>query len=74
MCSEVRLGVNDLRATVPFTKMELASAEDLWYHKKVVKLLVIPMIQDLEEAMDAYAAKEYDQEEVDKVFLSSNNF
>ena len=41
LCSEVQLGVNDLRATFPFSKMKFAKAEDLRYYKKVVKPLSV---------------------------------
>ena len=35
--------------------------------KKVTKGLVVSMIRDLEDAVNAYADEEYDQVEIDKV-------
>ena len=38
---------------------------ELRYHREITKERVLTMINDLEEAMDAYADEEPDQQEVD---------
>ena len=47
--------------------MKYATPDELRHHKKVTKGLVLSMIKDVEDAVDAYADKEYDQGEIDKV-------
>ena len=56
----MRLRVNNLNATVPYPK-KYATADELQHHKKVTKGLVVSMIKDLEDAVDAYTDEEYDQ-------------
>ena len=67
LCSEVRQRVDNLNATVPDSEMKYAASDELRHHKKVTKGLVVSMIKDLEEAVNAYADEEYDPVEMEKV-------
>ena len=59
--------MDSLNATVPDSEMKYAAPDELRHHKKVTKGLVLSMIKDLEEAVDAYADEEYDPVEIEKV-------
>ena len=57
--------ISSLRATIPCSSMASASMSELRYHREITKERVLTMINDLEEAMEAYADEEPDQQEVD---------
>ena len=42
--------------------------EELLYYRKTIKGLVVVMIRELEDAMDAYADKEMDQSEANRTY------
>ena len=67
LCSEARLRVDNLTATVPSPKMKYATPDEVRNHQKVTKGLVLSIIRDVENAVDAYADEEYDKGETRSV-------
>ena len=67
LCSEARLRIDNLTAAVPSPKMKCATLDEIRHQQKVTKGLVLSLIREVENAVDAYTDEAYDEGEIEKV-------